>query len=263
MPDWATSGGVKVKRAKKHIGDLEAEIAAFKQRCPYGSLTQDDPNTGEWVFYATVREEPPIEWGAIAGDAIHNLRSSLDVLWNSVYPGGKGRKNNFPFFDSPEMLEAHFGRKKDGRHKRVMDIMKNAEPYKSRDYLLGQLHLLDIEEKHRTLLPVSTAVLSMTSDMMAIFRQGYLHRIGHSVSTSFVTRQFEEPVYPVHDRTVLGRAPINPDGPQVDMNPQFAFDIAFGELEVVKGQPILGTLHKFAERVDCLVEAFATAGLLS
>ncbi len=263
MPDWATNGGVKAKRAKKHIGDLAAEIAAFKQRCPYGSFTQDDPNTGEWIFYATVREEPPIEWGPIAGDAIHNLRTSLEVLWKSVYHGGKYRRDSFPFFDSPKELEARFRREKEGRHKRVMDIMKNAKPYKRRDCLLWQLHRLDLEEKHHILLPVGTAVLSMTTDMMAVFRMGYLHRVRHRVSPSFVTRQFEKPVYPVHDRTVLGRAPINPEGPQVDMNPQFAFDIAFGESEVVEGQPIVATLLKFADLVDGLADAFATAGLLS
>ena len=49
----------------------------------------------------------------------------------------------------------------------------------------------------------------------------------------------------------------------VEVYPQITFEVAFGEGEILKGEPILTTLNQFANVVDGIVEAFTTAGLLT
>ncbi len=260
MADWATSGRIKVERAEKHIRDLETEVLAFKQRCPYTSFVHDDPQTGEWVFRAAIPELPPLRFGAIAGDAIHNLRSSLDILWRILMPGGR---HYFPMFPSPQKFERRFGGGKEhGSIKRIVDILKEIKPYKGGNDLLWALHSLDAEDKHHILLPVGSAVLSKTEDLLAPFRQSYLRRTGFPYSGSLFTSHFAKPIYPVNDGTELGRIPINPHGHQMDMNPKFSFDIALGEGETVKGQPIIAVLDQFARMVERILYLFGATGLL-
>lgn len=110
MTDWTSGSRIKVERAKKHIGDLDPKVLAFLVRRPYKTVSEDDPETGDQVWYIKIAETPPIQWGAIVGDVIHNLRSSLDVLVNQlVYASGWTPSDNlgFPFFETRHKCEPH------------------------------------------------------------------------------------------------------------------------------------------------------------
>jgi len=52
----------------------------------------------------------------------------------------------------------------------------------------------------------------------------------------------------------LFRGHIDPSN--VNMEPLFAFHIAFGEPEIVKGQPVVATLHQFVNLVEGIIEPF-------
>jgi hypothetical protein len=47
MPDVLAGPRIKIERAKRHIRDLEAEIAAFHGRGPYEIVAYDDAKTGD------------------------------------------------------------------------------------------------------------------------------------------------------------------------------------------------------------------------
>ena len=78
--DHALSAEAKVKRAEKHIRDLKAECDVFLKRNPYRRVAQENPETGERVTVFRVVETAPDQISLVLGDAIHNLRSSLDHL---------------------------------------------------------------------------------------------------------------------------------------------------------------------------------------
>ena len=71
---------LKIERAKKHINDLEADIRAFRGGNPYRVVTDEHPRTGDITYRLSITKDIPIEWSAIIGDFVHNLRSSLDLL---------------------------------------------------------------------------------------------------------------------------------------------------------------------------------------
>src|ERR1700678_207635 len=72
---------LKIRRARVHIKELGEQIDTYLQREPFYLEIVDAPSfsTGRmWV--ARVTEEVPLDFAAIIGDAIHNLRTALDLL---------------------------------------------------------------------------------------------------------------------------------------------------------------------------------------
>ncbi len=266
MSNWETGGWVKIERAKEHVGNLESEISAFHQRSPYSVVGEDDPNTGDWVVRARIRETPPLRWGAIAGDAIHNLRASLDVLWRCVmYPSGGGagnRKIQFPIFDSADKCEAHHSREIEGPRKGAVDILKALKPYSGGNEPLWLLHVLDIIDKHRGLIPaystVGTTIIDLSVGLRHVVRDD---PEWGEIPSMRIGLNWAEPACPVEDGAELWRVRAAQRS-QVDMNPQFPFTIAFGEAEIVKGKAIIPTLHQSVQTVEGVAGVFATAGLL-
>src|SRR4051812_45511039 len=71
---------LKIERAERHIAELQAAIDAFLGRDPYPYVIKDDAERGTRSVIMEVRERVPDELGPIVGDAIHNLRSALDIM---------------------------------------------------------------------------------------------------------------------------------------------------------------------------------------
>ena len=93
---------IKFGRARLHLTELAATVRAFEERAPFTAEGTIEPN-GDQVWRAVVREQPPIEWGAVAGDVIHNARVALDYLvWQLVLANGgtPSSTHQFPIGES-------------------------------------------------------------------------------------------------------------------------------------------------------------------
>src|SRR5438067_5129952 len=71
---------LEIERVREHVRDLETRMVAFMRQKPCKAVLSRETTTGQHVISARVDEQPPIFWGAIAGDAVQNLRSALDLL---------------------------------------------------------------------------------------------------------------------------------------------------------------------------------------
>ena len=71
---------LKIKRAEKHIADLERQHRAFLDTEPYKVGTKCDPQTRNPIYYVTRADPIPDCITLVAGDAIQNLMGSLDHL---------------------------------------------------------------------------------------------------------------------------------------------------------------------------------------
>jgi len=80
MGDIPRSVELKFARAGEHITALDKAIKTFLGTKPYGTRREVERDGHEHVFYWTSYEDCPDSFGLIAGDAIHNLRSSLDHM---------------------------------------------------------------------------------------------------------------------------------------------------------------------------------------
>lgn len=69
--------------------ELWASLNGSLEQGPYQSEGAFDANTSEWVVRFCVLEAPPLKWGVLIGDVVHNLRSALDHLaWQLVLRNG-------------------------------------------------------------------------------------------------------------------------------------------------------------------------------
>ncbi len=107
------------------------------------------------IDWAGIGERP----STIFGDAVHVLRSSLDLTATEIVrrAGKDATKVSFPFGTSAESLE------KEIREKRVhcagtaaCDLVRKHRPYVGGNDLLRAVHDIDIRDKHVELVPFET-----------------------------------------------------------------------------------------------------------
>lgn len=259
MRDWASSGGIKIKRAKKHIRDFEWVTGGFFRAHPYRVLAEHNVETRMFSFYAEESFPVPLlEWSPIAADAIHNLRSSLDHLWLHVmYPNapvGTRKGQFFPIYDSREKYEADRGRVIQGRRKTAMDILHEIKPYKGGNDLLWSLHRLDISDKHEMLTLVVGAFKEWTL-IIPTGTPGQAYEAGMHVDDFILLK----------GRTKLpsGFGGEFTDGPIMNVHGKLTPHIAFGEGEILERQAVVSTLDQCADLVEGIARAYLAAGLLT
>ncbi len=255
---------VKVERAKEHIRDLEASVQEFRRIEPYKVVAYDEPDTGDLVFKVEVSAQPPLRWGAIAGDVIHNLRASLDVLvWQLVLVNERKpdrMRTGFPISESAHEFKSKGLRKVKGVPDEAVHLIKAAKPYKGGNDALWRLHHLDIRDKHRLLIPVGDGTYTnLILDFARIFDNNpdVPPELIPSPDVSMpIALKPADRLYPLKDGAELFRVPVDGREMHMNMNPKFTFEIAFGEDEIIQGEPLIPALHELVQFVEGFVEPF-------
>lgn len=148
---------LKIGRAKYHIKCLNEVVSAYLSRDSIQLVIVDDIYCGERRLEVQVKESIPEDISLIAGDAIHNIRASLDILIFQMIgkSARKPKRIQFPFANSQEDFENEIQRGElylAGEH--VVDYIRKIRPYKGGDDLLSSLHSLDIQDKHKNIIMV-------------------------------------------------------------------------------------------------------------
>jgi hypothetical protein len=241
MPKLFQAPKLKVKRAEQHIADLKAQIIAYVQRKPYRLVLETDTpeKPDEKSVVVRVSEPIPCDFPAYIGDAIHNLRASLDLLaCELVRLSGKSDKSvYFPFAESGQDLEIMIKKRRiDRAAPDVVDIIRALKPYRGGNDALRALHDLDIMDKHSLLIPVAYYV----GEPGAVI-------IGHNrVHTSW---------FPLEDgykpAAITGVWPGN-----IEFNPDIDLpvEICFGNGQPFDGEPVVATLYKLVRLTDGIIQ---------
>jgi hypothetical protein len=254
-PDWTASSRIKIKRAKQHINDLEAAINAWGsgEPSPYELVEDFHEQAGSFIGDVRVREivPPDPEWGAIFGDAVHNLSAALDTLIHGMVLARGERPNqklSFQIFDGRPKFEKAGISEITRAGKAAVNIYKAAEPYKGGNSPLWLIRRLDEQDKHRVLVPIGIGFRMTGMGSLGVF-----------------LRQSAGSWEPLEDGAVLYRTQSNVD-PRIhfpfpmNMGPQHEFSIALSKSEVVAElEPIGPLLHQAADFIERFVTAFAAA----
>jgi hypothetical protein len=77
---------VKIDRANKHLRSLHDDMAAWDQDRPWRLVEEAHDNGRKHLYRLQFLRPIPVEWAVILGEALHNLRSSLDqcIYWLTV-----------------------------------------------------------------------------------------------------------------------------------------------------------------------------------
>ena len=155
----------KVRRAGKHLRELDAEVERFVKDHPYRFVPEPDEKTGLWVvrIYAdAVDEQPPLRLGVIVGDIAHDLRSALDhvVCELALLNNSTCEETQFPLCFSPKAFGFEEKKRLAGLLPRHRAMIRRLQPYHRRQggELLAVLRSLSNADKHRVVNPATQAM---------------------------------------------------------------------------------------------------------
>jgi hypothetical protein len=160
---------LKIARARCHLEELEAAISAYLANDPVSIIVEEwkaktDFPTDAWT--ARIRKSVPPYLSVIIGDAIHNLRTALDLTANDLV---RVRALNtkgvyFPFADSESGLDEMIKLKNFNRAgPEAVSVLKFLKPFRGGNAGLRALHDLDVADKHQALVPIlGTAVFDLS-----------------------------------------------------------------------------------------------------
>lgn len=125
---------LKFKRARDLVDELDQSAHQFLRTDPppYGVVEEESP-TGDLIWRAEVRAEPPAAWSLLAGDAIHNARSALDHLAQVLVlrdMGEPDRHTAFPILDKPTGFSETARKVRRGTSSSTRSIVRDIQPWK-------------------------------------------------------------------------------------------------------------------------------------
>jgi hypothetical protein len=242
---------VKINRARSHIEELRSNAADFLASSPY-TLEKLEKENGDLTYIIKINSDVPIEWCAIVGDIVHNLRSALDLMaWQFVINDGNtpGKNTYFPISPKKDGFGKQLRSSLSGTDAKAKKFVKRLKPYPEGNTILTQLHALDICDKHRLTLIVGAAhkqfVISpkMEADWLP---KDYEFQ---GIAIAPADRQF-----PLKDGDeVFGIKKQAREGAGFN-EPQMIFELAFGDVDEVKGLPLVETLENMERHLRKILE---------
>jgi hypothetical protein len=264
-----TSVRAKTERAKEHISNLNAALAAFYETGPYEVATKENSQTGKLIHYVTSVEPIPERIASIAGDAIQCLRSALDHLAMQLALIGPATTNAdwkrlerriyFPIATNASEFNPGFAGRTQVLRPDAINEIRRIEPYKGGKghdlWILSELNNID---KHRLLLTVGSAYHSLDLGT-PMFR-----KLKKLASKNSPTDDFPlmSAFYAVQD----GHCPLKvgdelftvPNDAEEYKQMDFRFQVAFSEPGILQGEAVIETLDKLAKVVDGIVNQLST-----
>ena len=267
MPsDPLFSAQAKIRRAKRHLSDLSAEVSAYHGRNPYSIVSDMDSKPGQELYRFEFTEPIPCEWGSAVGDIIHNLRTALDTLATAlVIANGKTstsviKNTYFPIGATKEVFEKKLPSDLSGASVNARKIVERLKPYKGGTDAFWRLHQLDILDKHTSLIPVGA---SHTRVLWKVGFAGLFEKMGVTNLSDVpdmapLALTPTETQYPLKNGDVIFAYGFGPDTEgKFKGDFKFTLGIAFGEGQIVDGQPLIPTLKQFVDFTERVVNIFA------
>ncbi|MGO9571910.1 MAG: hypothetical protein ACLP5H_30670 [Desulfomonilaceae bacterium] len=239
MVDPFVSSRGCLSRGKDHIVDLDEQILAFYKTQPATIIVEADPDGIHELYKPTLTKPIPDGLMNVAADAVINLRSALDQAVYAtlgVRKKVRRRQAKFPVADSESEFKT--GTVFQYFPDDIKPLFKSFEPYIGGNNLLWALNRICNTNKHQILIPVC-------------FFQGPVE-----ISTEQIAGDKIVPL-PGWDgakyETIFTKT-----SPNADYHINCHIVVAFNEVEVVKGKPIIATLNKMAVMVEQILLAIET-----
>jgi len=245
MEDIRYAPLLKVERAKSLLCELNDVVKVFVESEFYSIGLETDPDTGKKIARISI-DILPKTVALITGDIIHNLRSSLDILWTSIVRklGGNDAHAHFPFREERQDLERAVLHNEKVVVPEIPEIgriiVDEVRPYKAGNFPIWAMNKLSVTDKHRLLL-ASANITKIPLTMIDEGRNMTVHQ-GAVFPSGIIKTWGMVPGYSIED--------IRYGKPAVAV----VFDIS-----VVKGHPVFPALAAMGTQTERAIELIADA----
>lgn len=250
---------LKIQRANYHFRNLSKEIEVYLSKKPLRLFTRLD-RTEVTETHSFEQVIPfPASLPLILGDAIHNLRSALDVkMFELIGTQAEQPKNvQFPFASSAEKFEKTIKQREvylAGDN--VVSLLSEIKPYPGGNDLLCGLHDLDIADKHRLILVITGTgtINSLDFEKMVPGIKGYASvnmiladGVKFIVQHKFRNRKERKLIWKHHPSDEYERAT------------QPNLEVVFGENEAFANHPVITIVERLISEVTAVVHSLDRA----
>ena len=255
--DHPLSGiGAKLERAYQHIEQLDTEIDQFLSTDPPPYFIEsgfyDDPC--KYEFKGFIRSDIPLRFSVMAGEIVHQLRSSLDHLITALVLANNQppiRNLQFPIArDREKFKRACDGAQVKGVSKSAFRKIVRLQPYRSstpQDMTIFAIHDLNIRDKHSLLLVTGQAA-NIGKEM----------KVGSEIENTEIVK-LGVPGYHVMTREGVEVFSITLGSPVPDFKAEtdFSFQVCLANFGAGNPVPLMPTLVKMWEFTRVTVNSFS------
>jgi hypothetical protein len=245
----------KVERAAEHIRDLNELLNTFIKSDFYAVTVKEYKGRNVICLDIDKTGLDKIRAAIIVGDALHNLRSALDILYYQAFNGTTAKADKwtrFPIFEERDKLISGIngglkekGLADDSSALKIRDcVVDVVKAYQAGNFPLWALHEMNILDKHQLLIELFDVMrftdISLKDEREEIFladRQPYYTEETYQFKIERSGR------LTVHDK---GRAAV-----------AIAFNVGFP----YQGESIIQALDKITKSVSGTIDAFDALGL--
>jgi hypothetical protein len=256
---WSISGvaniegvSLKLNRSRQHIAELENKSRNYLDSEPFRVIQSEEEN-GDLVWRIKIQKQVPLEFSAIVGDGVHNMRSALDLLaWQLVELNGgtPTRQTYFPISSKPPAeYDQELRRALGGASSAAFRFVRRLKPYRGGNETLGQLHALDITDKHRLILLVGAA----HKHVVIKFKMPVPWK-SDPVDFPPIAMNPADRQFPLKDNSAVFRVKADARDSPLPFEHGLVFELAFGDVAEVSGLPLLPTLDSMHRQVSKIVE---------
>jgi hypothetical protein len=202
---------------------------------------------------------------AVVGDAIHNLRSSLDYLAYQLVIANRQKPTQttaFPIFDDSKGYKANIRGKIKGMGKEAKEAIRKIKPYKGGgddSDTLWRLHKLDIRDKHHLLVTAGSQLRlrsSTPSEQRDILEKFYgSYSADHPAPD--ISGMLIPPRNSVQFPLKIGDELLSGPMEEIRTNMKFNLVVAFNEPGVIEGYTVVESLQCMRNLVHAIVADFA------
>lgn len=187
----------KIARANKHIAELETLLADFASKVVLNFEREDQGEN--WLWLPRFSMPAPCDVPIIMGDAVHNLRTSLDVMicdLARLRGASTVTRLDYPFEEDKEKLDKKLA---SAKYKKlgvdIHDAIRATKPFTKGGHPgLRGLHDLDILDKHEIAIPVY---------LVARARIPMMQQIAQMTGHPLLKMLARGGAYPVHEGSKL------------------------------------------------------------
>lgn len=246
----------KLARAEELWDELGVSLVEFLDPRPFQTEGSFDAGPSEWVVYFRVNEEPPLRWGILIGDVVHNLRSALDHLaWQLVLLNGgePSWRTQFPIYNDEEGFRRAQGGQSQisGMSDEDQQLVEELQPFQhpageEKPHHLVVLQSLSNVDKHRV---VHTTLVQTAGSQFRI------HGLEDVSGIAGIAPQFG----PLVDGAELARIGVVADGPEprLTVDAELDLDVVFADEDSpVYDENVPGVLLELREYVGELLGRF-------
>jgi hypothetical protein len=249
MPDPFLSSQRKLAWAKKHISQLNRRMQKYiHQDDLYTVIAEPHPSNPQHVVTKMrLLKQLPIGLSEMTGNIVDDLRASLDhAMYGLAVGAGCCNPTNayFPFSREAANFEANLkGRCKDVP-KEIYPLLRSYKPYRGGSEALWALNQVCGANKHALILPIGTATVNT---QVSIEGRGF----------------WSMPQRPIWDsvKNEMELCVVSATETKLRANFGFAFYIAFGEIDIIGGKPVIPVLNTFVEMVGAIIREIETEAL--